>query len=121
MAKHKLLHFENRRQPLLSGWQFAVRLARHVLFGGLLILLSLGVGILGYHFTEGLSWLDSLLNASMILSGMGPVDTVVTTGGKIFASCYALFSGVLFLVAAGVMVAPVVHRILHRLHLDSED
>jgi hypothetical protein len=96
-------------------------MVRHVLFGVFLILFSLGIGMLGYHFFEGLTWLDALLNASMILSGMGPVDTVSTAGGKLFASIYALFSGVLFLVAAGVMVAPVVHRILHRLHMDSED
>jgi hypothetical protein len=121
MTKHGLLHFENRNQPLLSKVKFIGRMVRHVLFGVFLILFSLGIGMLGYHFFEGLTWLDALLNASMILGGLGPGDSGATAGGKIFASIYALFSGVLFLVAAGVMVAPVVHRILHRLHMDSED
>lgn len=121
MNKHKLLHFENRRQPLLTRLEFLKRLARHILFGGLLIIASLGIGLLGYHYLENLSWLDSLLNASMILGGMGPVAALTTAAGKVFASIYALFSGIIFLVAAGVMVAPVVHRILHRLHLDAEE
>lgn len=73
----------------------------------------------GYHATEGLSWIDALLNASMILGGMGPVSEIRTTAGKLFASAYALFSGVLFLAVAGVLLAPLVHRMLHRLHLES--
>jgi hypothetical protein len=75
----------------------------------------------GASFLERLSWLDALLNASMILGGMGPVDTLHTTGGKLFAAFYALFSGMIFLVAAGVLVAPIAHRFLHRLQLDSVD
>ena len=74
--------------------------------------------MVGYHYTEGLPWLDSLLNASMILGGMGPVDVVRTSAGKWFASFYALFSGMVLLVAAGVLIAPVVHRFLHRFHLE---
>jgi hypothetical protein len=80
--------------------------------------LSLGLGVLGYHLTEGLSWLDSLLNASMILGGMGPVDVLHTPAGKLFASFYALFSGAVFLGMAGIVVAPIAHRLLHRLHLE---
>jgi len=121
MNKQKLLHFENHKQPLLERNKFLLRFAKHVLFGMLIILISLGIGMLGYHFFENLSWVDSLLNASMLLGGMGPVNGLTTTVGKVFASVYALFSGILFLVAAGVMVAPVVHRILHRLHLDTEE
>jgi hypothetical protein len=73
---------------------------------------------MGYHFAAGLSWLDSLLNASMILRGMGPVDVLHTTAGKVFASCYALFSGVVFLGIAGIPLAPLVHRLMHRMHLE---
>jgi len=120
MGKHGLLHFEKHDEPLLSRRQFFWRLVRHVAFGLLLILVSLGIGILGYHFLEHLSWLDALLNASMILGGMGPVNPIATTAGKVFASVYALFSGILFLVVAGLMVSPVFHRILHRMHMDDE-
>ena len=119
--QNSILRYERHNQPLLPRKQFLARLGRHVGFGFLLIGVSLGIGMLGYRLLENMSWVDSLLNASMILGGMGPVNTLVTDGGKIFASIYALFSGVVFLVAAGVMVAPVVHRILHRMNLDEED
>jgi len=79
---------------------------------------SLGIGILGYRFLEHFNWIDALLNASMILGGMGPVGELKTTAGKIFASFYALYSGLIVLVAAGVIFAPVLHRFLHRFHLD---
>jgi hypothetical protein len=83
--------------------------------------ISLVIGMLGYHYLEDLSWVDALLNASMLLGGMGPVDQLHTTAGKIFASLYALFSGMILLVAVGVLIAPVFHRFLHRFHLDLED
>lgn len=114
-----LLHYERRDQPLLPRGQFVVRQVWHLLAGLLLLAVSLGIGILGYHLFEGFSWVDSLLNASMILGGMGQVNPLLTTGGKIFASLYSLFSGMIFLVIAGVIVAPVVHRTLHRMHLES--
>ena len=79
---------------------------------------SLGIGIVGYHLFVGLGWLDALLNASMILTGMGPVDPVTTAGGKLFASAYALFSGVAFLTIVAVLLAPLIHRFLHRFHLE---
>lgn len=81
------------------------------------------VGVCGYHFLENISWIDSLLNASMILGGMGPVTELRTDYGKIFASLYALFSGIVFLVTVGIILAPAVHRLLHSLHIDekSED
>jgi hypothetical protein len=82
---------------------------------------SLGAGVLGYHLLEGLSWVDSLLNASMILGGMGPVDTLHTAGGKLFASVYALFSGILVLAVASVLFAPIIHRSLHHFHVDDPD
>jgi hypothetical protein len=83
--------------------------------------MSLAIGILGYRLTEHMSWLDALLNASMILGGMGPVATPQTTAGKWFASFYALFSGVVFLVAVGVLIAPVFHRFLHAMQVAPED
>ena len=91
------------------------------MIASLIVLISLGVGILGYHIFEGLNFIDSLLNASMILGGMGPVNEVKTDAGKIFASFYALFSGIVFLVIAGVIFAPIFHRFLHKFHLNLED
>jgi len=116
-----LFKYERHNQPLLPKRQFLFRLLRHFGFGTGLILGSLAIGVLGYHFTENMPWLDSVLNASMILGGMGPVNTLATAAGKVFASLYALFSGVIFLVAAGVFVAPVVHRWLHKMHLDQDE
>jgi len=113
------MSYEHRTEPLLPFRRFIGRLMAHVFAGILVIAGSLGLGVLGYHHFEGLPWLDALLNASMILGGMGPVDRIRTAGGKAFASGYALFSGVIFLVVVGVMIVPVVHRLLHRLHLES--
>jgi len=113
--------FEHRADPLLPRPHFFRRQLLHGAASGLLIGAALGLGILGYHAFEKLSWIDSLLNASMILGGMGPVDPVKTEGGKLFASFYALFSGIVFLVAAGVVFAPAFHRFLHRFHLELED
>jgi hypothetical protein len=110
--------YERHNQPLIPRGAFFKRLGGHVLVAFLLLVVSLGIGILGYHGFEKLPWLDSLLNASMILGGMGPVNPILTDGGKIFASLYALFSGVVFLVVAGIVVAPVAHRIMHRMHLE---
>lgn len=112
--------FEHRREPLLPREQFFRRLARHGCLGLAIVAASLGIGILGYHFSEGLGWLDSLLNASMILSGMGPVGELKHDAGKWFASFYALFSGVAFLAVSGVLFAPVAHRFLHKFHLDMQ-
>ena len=113
--------FEHYREPLLSSGLFACRVFRHLGLALTIIGGGLGIGILGYHFCEGLPWLDSLLNASMILSGMGPVDPLRHTAGKWFASFYALFSGVAFITTAGVLFAPLVHRFLHKFHLESRD
>jgi hypothetical protein len=104
---------------LLPRRAFLLRLASHTLVAIGVIFGSLLMGILGYHFTEGLPWIDSLVNASMLLGGMGPVDALHTTAGKLFASFYALYSGMVFLVAVGIIFAPVFHRILHRFHLES--
>ena len=114
-------HFEHHRQPLADRRLFARRVLRYVALSSAIILGSLAIGVIGYHYTEGLPWLDSLLNASMILGGMGPVDVVRTSAGKWFASFYALFSGMVLLVAAGVLIAPVFHRFLHRFHLEIDE
>ena len=86
-----------------------------------LIAFALGLGMAGYHFLENLSWLDAFTNAAMILSGMGPLAPLQTTAGKIFAGCYALFSGLAFLTSVGVVFAPVFHRFLHKFHLESKN
>ena len=86
----------------------------------MLLLVSLAIGMLGYHFFENLSWIDSLLNASMILGGMGPVSPLQTNAGKIFASFYAIYSGVILLASVGILIAPIFHRFLHRFHLADE-
>ena len=85
------------------------------------IVVALGVGMIGYHSFEQMSWVDAFVNAAMILSGMGPVSTLQTEGGKIFAGCYALFSGIALITIMGIIFAPVVHRFLHKFHLQDED
>jgi len=112
--------YERYRQPVIPFSAFLRRLLRHFGIAILIVALSLGLGIIGYHTLGGLSWVDSLLNASMILGGMGPVNALTGDGAKIFASVYALFSGMIFLVATGVLLAPVVHRLLHHFHADSD-
>lgn len=86
-----------------------------------LVAVSLGIGVAGYHYLGGLDWVDSLLNASMILGGMGPVDVLKSRPAKLFAAFYALFSGIVFLGVAGIMLAPIAHRVLHYLHLEDLD
>ncbi len=113
--------YEHHKQPLADPSVFAKRLALNGIIGLLLLLFSLGVGMLGYHFLENLSWVDSLLNASMILGGMGPVSPLQTTGGKIFASFYALYSGVILLASVGILATPIFHRFLHRFHLAEDE
>jgi len=83
-----------------------------------MVLISLSIGIMGYHFFENLPWIDAFANAAMILSGMGPLSTLQTSSGKLFAGCYALFSGLAFLIIMGLVFAPVVHRFLHKFHLE---
>lgn len=113
--------YEHHKQPLASRRVFTQRLTRNGLIGLLLLAFSLGVGMAGYHFLENLSWIDSLLNASMILGGMGPVNPLKTDAGKIFASFYAIYSGVILLASVGILIAPIVHRFLHRFHLANQN
>lgn len=112
--------YEHRKQPLLSTAKFLKRVARHWLAGFGVLAVGLGCGVIGYHHIAGLSWIDSLLNAAMILGGMGPVDPLKTNAAKIFASCYALFSGLAFIGIVSVLLAPFVHRLLHRVHAEEQ-
>ncbi len=107
-----------RTKPLLPTKTFALRVLRSLLLALAIIGVSLALGVFGYHFCEGLSWLDSLLNASMILTGMGPVSELHTVAGKLFASFYALFSGVVFITSVAILLAPLVNRFLHKFHLE---
>lgn len=103
---------------MLGRPQFVRRILAHAAIAIALVAVSLAIGVAGYHFLAGLSWVDAFLNASMILGGMGPVGEIPGEGGKIFASLYALYSGIAFLAVSAVLIAPFAHRLLHRLHLD---
>ena len=116
-----LLMYEHRKHPLLERPAFVRRVFGHAVLALIVMALGLGIGVLGYHWIGGLGWVDSLLNASMILGGMGPVDPLRSDAAKIFASLYALFAGLAFIGVASVIVAPFVHRLLHRIHLDDEE
>lgn len=111
------MHFEHHRQPLATRAKFLRRLGRFALYALSFLAFSLLVGVAGYHWIAGLPWVDALLDACMILAGMGPVSTLTSDQAKYFASFYAVFSGVAFLTTFSILVAPVLHRILHRLHL----
>ena len=116
--------FEHRHEPLLPRAAFILRLVRHSLISFGIVLGALGIGVVGYHEWVGLGWIDSIVNAAMILGGMGPVadlgNDTVPTSGKLFAAGYALFSGLVFIVVMGVVLAPILHRFMHRFHLESE-
>ena len=112
----KPFRYEHRRQRPLPRRHFVRRLLAHFALASGIIAASLAIGMCGYVYFEGLTWLDAFLNAAMLLGGMGPVDDPKTAGGKLFAGSYALFAGLIFLVVAGIMLGPVVHRIMHRLH-----
>jgi hypothetical protein len=113
--------FEHRTQPIISKHQFIIRLGHSGIVALALIAVSLFIGMAGYHILEGLIWIDAFLNASMLLGGMGPVNTPVTFGGKLFAGLYALYCGLAVILVAGVILAPVAHRILHRFHMESDN
>ena len=113
--------FETKTEPLAGHGRFLRRLTFCGLISTLIIAVSLGIGVLGYRWLGRLPWIDALLNASMILAGMGPVDTLVSSAAKLFASFYALFSGVVLLGAMAVTLSPVFHRVMHHFHLAEED
>lgn len=108
--------FEHRTQPLLPRKAFYRRLATSVLLGLAVVAVALGIGMAGYRFFEKLRWLDAFINAAMILSGMGPLESPQTVAGKLFAGCYALFSGLVFISLTAILLAPVVHRLIHKFH-----
>jgi hypothetical protein len=110
--------YERKGDKLLSRPAFIRRMGSSFSMAAAIVSCALALGVVGYHSIAGLGWVDSILNASMILTGMGPVDPMKSTAAKLFASGYALFSGVVFLSAVGLVLAPVFHRILHKFHLD---
>ncbi len=112
--------FESKKQRIISRKHFVHRLLRSFVLAVALCCVSLGVGMAFYHGLEGLPWVDAFLNASMILGGMGPVDAMKTEAGKLFAGCYALYSGLFMVVSMGILLSPVFHRIIHSFHFDSE-
>ena len=120
-SRHRALRFERRHDQLAPVPIFVERLIASLAIALALIAFALAIGIAGYHSLGKLDWVDSLLEASMILGGMGPVSTLTGDGVKIFASLYALFSGLVFVGVMGIVLAPVVHRFLHKFHVDEEN
>jgi hypothetical protein len=116
--KRLLPEFEHRTQPVIPRSQFLLRLAHSGVIALALVAVSLFIGMAGYRIFEGLGWIDAFLNASMLLGGMGPVNNPVTDAGKLFAGFYALYCGLVVILVAGLILAPVAHRILHRFHMD---
>jgi hypothetical protein len=116
-----LFDFDHKDAPLASPATFAGRIAGNILAATLIVAVALAAGMAGYHYIEGLGWLDAFLNAAMLLGGMGPVDAMKTDAGKLFAGAYALACGLLFVLVTGVVLAPVLHRILHALHVPDDD
>jgi hypothetical protein len=112
--------YEKKGEKLLTWPKFAKRMALSLLVTLSIVFIALFAGVLGYHVVAGLSWIDAILNASMILTGMGPVDPMKDTASKMFASAYALFSGVVFLSAVGIVLAPIFHRVVHAFHIDDD-
>ncbi len=112
--------FEHYKAPLLPLRLFFLRVLRYLMIGLGAIAFSLGMGMCGYHFYEGLSWVDAFVNAAMILSGMGPLDQLHTFAGKVFAGFYALYSGLVFIIILGIILAPVLHRLYHQFHKSME-
>ena len=110
--------YEHRKQKLAPMSTFYQRILKNILLAVAVMFICIIIGILGYHYTADIPWLDAIHNSSMILSGMGPVVEIKTVAGKWFSSFYALFSGVVFITNIGIILAPVMHRMFHRLHLE---
>lgn len=115
------MRFEHRREKVVPLSKFIVRVARYSVFSFMLICVSLLVGTIGYHYFQQLGWIDSFYMASMILTGMGPVAEMTTDDAKLFSAIYALYSGVAFLSITAIFFAPIIHRLLHILHVESDD
>lgn len=112
--------YENKREPLASKTRFYRRVVKNLVFAFSVLVICLLIGVLGYHYTADIEWLDAFHNASMILSGMGPVVEIKTVGGKWFSSFYAIFSGVAFITNIGIVLTPLAHRFFHILHLEED-
>jgi hypothetical protein len=112
----RLFRFEDRHKKLATPAEFAGRLAANIFAASVIIAVALIAGMVGYRATEGMSWLDAFLNASMLLGGMGPVDPLHTDAGKLFAGLYSLFCGLLIVLTTGIVLAPALHRVLHAVH-----
>ncbi len=110
--------FEHRKDRLLPRREFVLRLGWSIAAGSVLILFSLSVGMLGYHFIGDLAWIDAFLDAAMILSGMGPISPLHGNAAKLFAGCYAIYCGIALIGTTGIVFAPVIHRSLHKFHLE---
>lgn len=119
--KHKHFPVRVHKPQLAPKHKFRKRLLKGLLIAAVIVALSLFAGMLGYHYICHLGWVDSLLNASMILTGMGPVDPMPSNAAKVFASAYAIFSGVTFLTSIAILLGPAVHRAMHRFHLDDTE
>lgn len=113
--------FEHPTKSLLPRKVFFRRLVHHAVLGFMVIGVSLGIGMIGYHVFEKMVWIDAFVNAAMILSGMGPVAPLQTDGGKLFAGCYAIYSGIALIGVLGIIFAPVIHRFLHKFHLEDKE
>ena len=112
--------FEHRKEPLLPRSKFLWRLFGHAMLSFVFIVVSLVIGIIGYRHYEGMSWIDAYVNAAMILGGMGPIGELHTVGGKLFAGFYALYSGLIAIIAVGILAAPILHRFLHHFHMETD-
>jgi len=112
--------YEAHHEKLLPTKKFLTRLINNILIGILIIAVSLATGMSGYHYYEDMSWMDSYLNAAMILSGMGPISALHSEAGKAFAGTYALFSGIVFLIVMAIIFAPIFHRFFHKFHLQEK-
>lgn len=121
MAVKRFLGFESKQQPVIGRLAFIRRMGGNIGVAFGFISVSLIVGMCGYHFIEKQSWIDSFASASMILSGMGPTSPMETDAGKLFAGCYALYSGLAVIIITGIILAPVLHRVLHRFHVEVGD
>lgn len=117
-TERRIARWEKLSDPIAPRAIYYARLRRSVVTGLVLVSVSLLIGAAGYHFLERLPWIDAFLNAAMILGGMGPVDPLTTSAGKIFATVYALYSGLALIVTAGIIITPALHRLLHRFHVD---
>jgi len=113
--------FESKTQELIPLPRFARRVALSLALAGAVLAAGLSIEVMGYHFIAGFAWIDSFLEASMILTGMGPVGALNSNAAKIFSSLYALFSGVVFLSVMAITISPVLHRILHKFHVDDDE